>query len=127
MLSAEKSRREDLRRWGKDVKLIQAYGPTEVTACTTWNLQYRETEVDDIGGDLWLVEPENRDKLVPVGCIGELVISGPVARGYLNKPELTAEKFYEPVFARSRAYRSGDLCRLIMKAVFISLVAMMGR
>jgi non-ribosomal peptide synthetase component F len=53
---------------------------------------------------------------VPAGCVGELYIGGAgVARGYRNRPELTAELFLPDPFAAmpgSRMYRSGDLVRL---------------
>lgn len=65
-------------------------------------------------------------QLVPVGLPGELLISGaPVANGYLNQPELNAEKFVEGAFNHSgrfvagtgvgatRIYRTGDVCRLL--------------
>ncbi|GAA3131635.1 hypothetical protein GCM10010466_22800 [Planomonospora alba] len=51
---------------------------------------------------------------VPVGVPGELVVGGPgVTRGYIGRPELTAERFVpDPLTGRGRCYRSGDLLRV---------------
>ena len=58
---------------------------------------------------------DSRDQLVPAGVIGEVCIGGvPVARGYWNRPDLTAEKFFPDPFSDQpgmRLYRSGDLAR----------------
>lgn len=73
---------------------------------------------------MWIVNPRNHDKLMPVGSVGELVIEGPtVARGYLNDEVKTAKAFISnPAWAltlsknggsfqTSRMYKSGDLVR----------------
>ncbi|MBV9790643.1 MAG: non-ribosomal peptide synthetase, partial [Chloroflexi bacterium] len=58
---------------------------------------------------------DQRQRLVPVGVVGELYIGGDgVARGYLNRPALTAERFIPDPFSDqpgSRLYRTGDLVR----------------
>ena len=71
-----------------------------------------------VGGRTWIVHPQNYNKLVPVGGIGELVIEGRiVARGYLNNNEKTSEVFIgNPSFLDAaepseRIYRTGDLVR----------------
>ncbi|VBB05119.1 phosphopantetheine attachment site [Lucifera butyrica] len=102
----------------RGVKLINLYGPTEATVdvsyfdCSTGGSL--ETvpigkPVDNI--KLYIVNKNN--KLQPVGVAGELCIAGDgLARGYLNKPELTAEKFTaNPFVPGARMYRTGDLAR----------------
>lgn len=104
--------------------LYNLYGPTEDTIWTTWT---RVEVKPDPGGfptigrpvanhQVYIMSPEL--SLQPVGVPGELCIGGVgLAPGYLNRPELTAEKFVEFSLGRSdptlptRIYRSGDLAR----------------
>ncbi len=100
-------------------RLINAYGLTEATIDST----YFEAEEDllpdrfvPIGRPLANSEIYILDRNlepVPLGIPGELCIGGAgVALGYLNRPELTAERFVESPFdAGSRLYRTGDLAR----------------
>lgn len=91
------------------------YGPTETTTYSTWTKR-RPGMPATIGRPLantriYLVD--SALQLVPQGMPGELLIAGEgVARGYLGKPTLTAEKFVSlPHLGESgRAYRTGDLC-----------------
>ena len=93
------------------------YGPTECTIlCTIFDVLRREANIpighalDNTG--MYVVDKDMR--LVPVGADGELLITGDacVGRGYLNRPEKTAEVFIDNPFQKGmRAYRSGDIVR----------------
>ncbi|HEX3046831.1 MAG TPA: amino acid adenylation domain-containing protein, partial [Bacillota bacterium] len=100
------------------IKLQNEYGPTENTVVTTCLTEITDEEMISIGkpianNQVYLINPW--DRLQPVGVPGELCISGDgLARGYLNQPELTAEKFVVGEiheFPLQRIYRTGDLAR----------------
>ncbi|WP_223636166.1 non-ribosomal peptide synthetase [Corallococcus sp. EGB] len=97
-------------------KLYNLYGPSEDTTYSTWSLVGRE-EVPNIGRPLTNTRAYVLDKFlqpVPVGVAGELYLAGEgQARGYLQRPELTAEKFLPEVYGPegSRMYRTGDRVR----------------
>ena len=95
------------------------YGPTETTI---WSLVQRVDAIDDravpIGRPIANTQAyvlDQYQQLLPVGVPGELYIGGAgLARGYMNRPELTAQKFVNVAFdpeAVSRLYRTGDLAR----------------
>jgi natural product biosynthesis luciferase-like monooxygenase protein len=98
-------------------ELINMYGPTETTV---WSTSVRVTRSDAITIGRPLVNTQvfivDRNlMLVPVGVPGELLIGGAgVVRGYLNRPELTDQRFVPNPFAAvagERLYRTGDLAR----------------
>ena len=66
----------------------------------------------------WVAEPEDNQRLVPVGCPGELLIEGPIVTRYLD-PKLDAKAFIPPprwrgeVKERTRLYRTGDLVKML--------------
>ncbi|WP_370451132.1 amino acid adenylation domain-containing protein [Corallococcus sp. CA049B] len=97
-------------------KLYNLYGPSEDTTYSTWSLVGRN-EVPNIGRPLTNTRAYVLDKYlqpVPVGVAGELFLAGEgQARGYLLRPELTAEKFLPEVYGPegSRMYRTGDRVR----------------
>ena len=106
---------------GPPARLLNGYGPTECTTFALWHLIEKvedwETHVP-IGKPLsntqiYILDP-NREP-TPVGVPGELYLGGDgLAIGYLNRPELNAEKFVANPFSenpQSRLYRTGDLAR----------------
>lgn len=105
---------------GNNTKLFNVYGPTEATVTSTYS-QVLKNEKLTIGTPIANVSCYilNDETLVPTGVVGELHIGGAgLARGYLNLPDLTAEKFINNPFFDSvspniseRLYKSGDLVR----------------
>ncbi|MBH3269114.1 amino acid adenylation domain-containing protein [Serratia ureilytica] len=104
------------------VQLIHAYGPTETTTfATTARIERAEGEARlPIGkpiGNTRAYLLDARGRPVPMGAIGELHIGGVgVALGYLNRPELTAQRFLSDPFnpvGGGRMYRTGDLARYL--------------
>ena len=104
-----------------DRRLINGYGPTENTTFTCCHVMTSES---DVGQSVPIGRPISNTTVyildeyahpVPVGVAGELYIGGDgLARGYLNQPELTAEKFVPNPFSAesgSRLYRTGDTVR----------------
>lgn len=102
-------------------QLINMYGITETTVHVTYKEiteHDMETSLSNIGRPIptltsYIFDSEQR--LVPIGVTGELYVGGEgVARGYLNRRELTAERFItNPYKPEERLYRSGDLARLL--------------
>lgn len=101
-------------------RLFNGYGPSEASVCTSINL-YRGNGANNIGRPLpgvRLYVLDRQQQPLPVGVAGELYMSGlGLARGYLNQPQLTQEKFIVNPFAAAgeteyqRLYRSGDIVR----------------
>jgi amino acid adenylation domain-containing protein len=102
-------------------RLINMYGITETTVHVTW----RPVTGDDVHAarspigrsipDLSIRLLDRTLRPVPIGLPGEICVAGPgVARGYLGRPELTAERFIpdpSSTLPGERLYRSGDLAR----------------
>jgi amino acid adenylation domain-containing protein len=102
-------------------KLLNMYGPTETTIWSSTSEVSEAESVISIGKPIVNTEFYVLDDLhlqpVPIGIIGELCIGGHgVARGYIDRADLTAEKFIPDPFADrpgSRLYRTGDLARYL--------------
>ena len=128
LLVGEVMSQSHISTWSS-IKLINAYGPAECSVAALANSEVVSNKEptligNGIGVRCWLVDPENHDRLVPRGCVAELVIEGPtVARGYLNDLDRTRTSFIEdPAWAKSnvpqtmalgvrRMYKTGDLVR----------------
>lgn len=110
-----------LEKWYKKVKYFNAYGPTEDTIISTvWKCPYTEEALPEsivpIGKPInnkWACIVDRNSELQPIGITGELCIAGDgLARGYLNQPGKTAEKFIDnPFKPGTKLYKTGDLAR----------------
>jgi acyl-coenzyme A synthetase/AMP-(fatty) acid ligase len=116
--AGEACTRETAARWSRTRKFINGYGPTEATVCTSLAVSPDVSVAPVIGRPLQNLQVYIIDRYLnpqPIGVPGELCVAGVgVARGYLGRPELTAERFPATPFPGSgseRMYRTGDLVR----------------
>ena len=110
-------------RWAGKCNFMNAYGPTEYSVYShLWKVDKEfvaETGCVPIGPPIdnarsYILDSQLNP--VPFGLVGEIYISGPgIARGYLNNPELTAEKFIPNKFARAQDFTEHSL--LLMETV----------
>lgn len=105
----------------EDYVLYNAYGPTECTILTTTfkiDRLYDRVPLGRALDNTRLYIVDRHDRLAPAGAAGELCVAGrQVAMGYLNRPDLTAEKFVPNPFSDdpdyARMYRTGDIARML--------------
>ncbi|WP_406727867.1 amino acid adenylation domain-containing protein [Streptomyces sp. GD-15H] len=111
--------RELVRTWSEDRLFFNGYGPSEATIAVSVARYTPDLERVHIGRPIdgaQMYVLDSRLQLQPVGVAGELYLGGAgLARGYLGRPELTAEAFVANPFgeAGSRLYRTGDLARFL--------------
>ncbi|KAJ5712373.1 hypothetical protein N7493_008841 [Penicillium malachiteum] len=115
-----------LSKWLHRVQLINQYGMGEAASICAFNAELKIGHGSVIGhpacGALWIVNPDDTNRLMPVGAIGEILVEGPhIARGYLDPVSGKSDNFLDtpplwmaqmhPGRHRHRLYRSGDLGR----------------
>lgn len=130
IIGGERALPEQVAMWhrhvGPHVQLFNTYGPTEATIAATRCLlpppTGEETELSEVPigraiSNVQIYILDERLMPVPVGVPGELHIGGVgLVRGYLNRPELTAEKFIPHPFSSTpgaRLYKTGDVARYL--------------
>jgi amino acid adenylation domain-containing protein len=120
VVAGEACSAEIVDRWSQGRKFFNAYGPTETLMISTiaaCNDPRRSTVIGTALDSAETYVVDEKLRLVPIGVTGELVLGGvALARGYLGKPEMTAEKFVPNSFSRqpgTRLYRTGDLARYL--------------
>ncbi|KAI1164420.1 hypothetical protein F5B18DRAFT_252198 [Nemania serpens] len=128
ILAGEAINENDVRKWAPNLSLYVGYGVTEAVVCNV----VRRCSVGDVdhanigfgvGVRCWVVDPDDHDRLVAPGAVGELLLEGPaIARGYIGDPVRTAAAFIDPpywhcqlqlhhsAFKGARMYKTGDLC-----------------
>ncbi|MEV5976563.1 amino acid adenylation domain-containing protein [Streptomyces sp. NPDC052114] len=120
VLGAELLTADLASRWTSQARVWNTYGPTEATVMATVGPVDAGIGAGDeappIGGPLGNVQVYVLDaslRPLPVGATGEVYVAGPgVARGYVGRPDLTAERFVAcPFGGGGRMYRTGDLAR----------------
>ncbi|MCB9040582.1 MAG: amino acid adenylation domain-containing protein [Lewinellaceae bacterium] len=111
---------DDVLHYRRRIRYFNIYGPTECSVCITMYEVPGHFEEPPafipVGGPIpntSLYILDKNQALLPFGIAGELYVGGAnLARGYLNNPELTAEKFIpSPFKAGERLYRTGDLAQ----------------
>lgn len=119
-LSGEPMAMTDISTWSGRVTLCNLYGPAECSAVATGQIvsgiDANPSNIGKVcGGISWVVSPADHSILLPIGCIGELVIEGPiVGRGYLGDAQVSSSSNFlqQPPNWRNRFPQYLDCCRM---------------
>ena len=122
----EPYRQELIQRWKGKIQLINQYGPAEAGTITLRYLDHEDStsRTETVGYTLptllcVLVDPDNHDRLVPIGAVGELLVTGTtLARGYINDEAKNRSSFVSNLAWAGEMgltdrifYKTGDLLR----------------
>ncbi len=109
---------EQIHQQKRDVRVFNLYGPSETTTYSTFTLCVSNNDRSPLIGrpvsntQIYILDTHLQP--VPIGIAGELYIGGEgLAREYLNRPDLTNEKFIINPFGEGRLYKTGDLARYL--------------
>ncbi|OJD33837.1 nonribosomal peptide [Diplodia corticola] len=129
VLGGEPMKASQLQTWADRVRLINAFGPSECSVVVLANSNLSTSSSPSnigqpVGVACWVVEPDNSDRLVPFGTVGELLVEGPTLfTGYLNDRVKTSTALVDDPswgrpaddasrqYRRRRLYKTGDLVR----------------
>lgn len=90
--------------------IINGYGPTETTIVSSYGIINDDITIGKPITNTQIYIVDKFMNIVPIGITGELCIAGDgVGAGYLNRPELTAERFVDNPFGEGKLYKTGDL------------------
>ena len=119
VLGGEAMSTAHITTWSPQLELMNGYGPSETSAIAMVNPNMTlETNPFNIGFPVgcrcWVVDSNDHNRLVPLGCVGELLLDGPIlARGYLKNEEKTVAAFINtPSWLKVFGARMGDSRRL---------------
>ncbi|KAL5894781.1 hypothetical protein ACKVWC_000003 [Pyricularia oryzae] len=115
---------ESVDTWADKLRLMNGYGPTETCIFCTIRDISKGDRAEKIGHMVnsvgWVVDPQDHNRLMPIGCTSELLVQGPgLSRGYLGQPDKTRKAFVPaPAWLRDFGYftdqvlyKTGDLVR----------------
>ena len=128
VVGGEAMSKENVVKWADALTLINGFGPTEAAVLSIVNPNTSQQKQSSIighahgNGYAWIAEVDDHNRLAPLGCVGELLLGGPIlAREYLHDEAKTEAAFIgDPIWTRNvakdpsiptRVYKTGDLVK----------------